>query len=112
MMEGPTHIARVPVDDANSEPGDAISPTTIVHQVDDFRAIDAQGFYNFLDYTFVRDGLEIKARAYLHTIDDAMVLSIAPPSTESEARLMDDVVAYMKRRYERVRLMHEEADRG
>lgn len=84
---------------------DPITPVSIVHACDEICEGDrVVQRYNHLDYGFERDGVRMRARAYL---DDIGKVSIYPPfasaagplQTVEAPTLRDDVIGYLKRRY-------------
>lgn len=92
---------------------DTISPTAIHHHVDEFPSHDGLiQRYNYYVYHFEIDGYSIQARAYVETMDE--VALIAQPNDEDTGQgaeamaFRDDVLRYLKRRFDRILELGEE----
>lgn len=86
---------------------DPIQPVKITHSVDEVIDNGAlQQRYDFLDYEFERDGAIARARVYTDAIGTVSVFGpFADRRTLAAVQapaFMDDVLAYLKRRFRRV----------
>lgn len=83
---------------------DPISPTRIVHDVDEiFPGTDQEQIYNFIDYSFEKYGAFCRARTYLTDIKSVFLDGpFTSPDSEEEVEcpeLREEVLTYLKRRF-------------
>lgn len=86
---------------------DVIAPVSIAHNVDSLVDANPDAYCSYLVYRFERDGHEVTARAYLDDIRTVIVLTPTAPVGGDERAFLDDVAAYLARRYETVGYLHD-----
>ena len=95
------------------QPDDPIRPTAIDHKIDEIDPEDEpEVVYNYLIYTFERDGAVCNARAYLDTIEEVSIYGpFAGPDDFNlidAPEFKDDVLTYLKRCYAAIEELRED----
>lgn len=94
---------------------DAVAPARLEHRMEEV-LVDGQPdqAYNYLAYSFERDGASVAVRVYMDEADRALVFPPEPSGARAERtpaaeRLRQDVLCYLARRF---RLIEELGEDG